>query len=121
VTGADSFNTTGGKGSGSELYDINVQFAEGDTTNEFQYGDSITYLITDPTNTITAPDFNTFSSGSDGSTTQYVSAAYIENGDNGWVVATDVPTPTPEPSTLVMTGSALALIGSRLRRWRRSV
>jgi hypothetical protein len=138
TTHEDFFNTTGSKGTGSGLYDINVQFVEGDTTSEFQFGDSITYLITGGgsggANTVTAADFGATSSSSDGSTTQYCSAAFLENGSSGWISSgssdcSAVPTPTPEPSTLVMTGSALALIrllpaalaAVGLRRgWRRS-
>ena len=121
VTGANFFNTTGGMGPKSGLYDINVQFAEGDASSEFQYGDSVTYLITG--GGITAADFGTLSSASDGSTTQYTSAAWIENGNNGWIAAKTFTRTisdqaiSPEPSTLVVAAvGALGFIGYGLRR-----
>jgi hypothetical protein len=103
ITFAGNFNSTiiGGTGSTSGKYTMNVQFVEGDANSEFQYGDSITYNISGTG--LTAADF--MNKATDGT---HYSAAYIEDGSNGWITATSAtdnpftPAAVPEPSTLLV-------------------
>ena len=115
------FNTTGGapgEGLASGLYDLNIQFAEGGGPGEpaeFITGDSITFLITG--DGITADDFNPTISGG-----TYGSAAYLDDGDSGWVAGTATTstytgTGVPEPASLgLLSVGALGLLVRRRRR-----
>jgi hypothetical protein len=114
---APFFNTTGGgpgMGTTTGNYTLNVQFSEGDSASEFQYGDKVTFTISGTG--LTASMFDTTSSGTGGGT--YTSAAWIENGEQGWI-GSGLGLAVPEPSSWALLGigvSAAWLVGWRRRK-----